>query len=139
MRSRLLGQVLLLLISLVPSELFCRWPWPLDAATPGLQGWMGFVYRPGGRYFIYRPRRGAWDPSDLQLAVEIDGRGDPIGRLVVVRHGLNRRALMSLRGVAAAPAPAAPSQGMSSAPPLKSPTDNPFAAVAGPRRRITDY
>ena len=28
-----------------------------------------------------------WDPSDLHLAVDIEGRGDPIGRLVVARHG----------------------------------------------------
>ncbi|KAG2552097.1 hypothetical protein PVAP13_9KG435300 [Panicum virgatum] len=35
MRSRLRGQELLLLASLIPSQLSRRWPGPLDAATPG--------------------------------------------------------------------------------------------------------
>jgi hypothetical protein len=41
MRSRLRGQVLPLLASLIPSQLSCRWPWPLDAIHTGIKGGRG--------------------------------------------------------------------------------------------------
>jgi len=58
-----------------------------------------------------------------------------------VRHGpwIEPPCADIAEGMAAAPARAAPSKGMVSAPPLMSPTDKPFSAVAGPRRRITGY